>query len=143
MDHAGDGSCMSDAREHGAPPSLATVASAAGVSAATVSRIVNGDHGRASARTIEKVQRIVAELGYRPNHAGRSLRRRASQVVAMLSPNLDNPAMAAIAASTESALRAAGYVMILCDTHDRAELQDEYLEAMRAQMACGLSLIHI
>lgn len=132
---------MTDTLRKGAPPSLATIARAAGVSAATVSRIVNGDHGRASAETIETVQRIVATLGYRPNHAGRSLRRRESQIVAMLSPNLDNPAMAAIAASTENALRAAGYVMVLCDTHDRPALQDEYLEAMRAQLACGYILV--
>lgn len=123
------------------PPSLTSVADAAGVSPATVSRIVNGDLGRASPETIERVRRIIAELGYRPNHAGRSLRRRESQIVAMLAPNLDNPAMAAIAASTENALRDAGYVMILCDTHDRPELQDEYLEAMRAQLARGYILV--
>lgn len=132
---------MTDRRKAGGPPSLAVVAHAAGVSPATVSRIVNGDLGRASAETVERVRRIVSELGFRPNHAGRSLRRRESQIVAMLSPNLDNPAMAAIAASTENALRDAGYVMILCDTHDRPELQDEYLEAMRAQLARGYLLV--
>lgn len=132
---------MTDERRKETPPSLATIAEAAGVSAATVSRIVNGDFGRASAETVERVRRIVAELGYRPNHAGRSLRLRESQIVAMLAPNLDNPAMAAIAASTENALRDAGYVMILCDTHDRPELQDEYLEAMRAQLARGYILV--
>ena len=60
----------------------------------------------------------------------------------MLAPNLDNPAMATIAASTETALRAAGYVMILCDTHDRAELQDEYLHAMRSQVVQGYVLVN-
>ena len=60
----------------------------------------------------------------------------------MLSPNLDNPAMAAIAASVETALRSAGYVMILCDTHDRAELQDEYLYAMRSQLVQGYVLVN-
>ena len=132
---------MTDRTRGGGPPSLAHVADAAGVSPATVSRIVNGDLGRASAGTVERVQRIVSELGYRPNHAGRSLRRRESQIVAMLAPNLDNPAMAAIAASTENALRDAGYVMIICDTHDRPELQDEYLDAMRAQLARGYILV--
>ena len=60
----------------------------------------------------------------------------------MLSPNLDNPAMAAVAASVETALRSAGYVMILCDTHDRAELQDEYLHAMRSQAVQGYVLVN-
>ena len=124
------------------PVLLATVAAEAGVSIATVSRIVNGQVDRASAETVERVQKIVAELGYRPNHVGRTLRRRESRIVAMLSPNLDNPAMAAIAASVETALRSAGYVMILCDTHDRAELQEPDLHAMRSQVVQGYVLVN-
>ncbi len=124
------------------PVSLAMVAAQAGVSVATVSRIVNGETRRASAETVERVQKLVAALGYRPNHAGRTLRRRESRVVAMLSPNLDNPAMAAIAASVETALRSAGYVMILCDTHDRADLQDEYLHVMRSQVVQGYIVVN-
>jgi LacI family transcriptional regulator len=123
------------------PASLASVAAAAGVSMSTVSRVVNGETGRASAATVERVRRAVAAVGYRPNHLGRALRRGETQVVAMLSANLDNPVMATIAASTESALREAGYVMILCDTHDRADLQDEYLHAMRAQAVQGYVLV--
>lgn len=129
------------ARAQHVQASLATVARDAGVSVATVSRIVNGKSGRASAETIARVEESISRLGYRPNPVGRALRRRTSRVVAMLAPNLDNPAMAAIAVSTESALRAAGYVMILCDTHDRAELQDDYLRAMRSQFVAGYVMV--
>jgi len=121
--------------------SLATVARETGVSVATVSRIVNGKAGRASADTIARVEAAIVRLGYRPNPVGRALRRRASRVVAMLAPNLDNPAMAAIAVSTEAALRDAGFVMILCDTHDRADLQDDYLRAMRDQFVAGYVMV--
>src|SRR5215468_2008086 len=124
-----------------APASLATVAAAAGVSIATVSRIVNGETRRASAETVARVRKAIAATGYQPNHAGRTLRRRESRLVAMLAPNLDNPVMAAIAASTEAALRASGYVMILCDTHDRPDLQDDYLNAMRAQVVRGYVMV--
>jgi LacI family transcriptional regulator len=121
--------------------SLATVAARAGVSVSTVSRVVNGETWRASAATVARVRGAIEAVGYRPNPVGRALRRRQSQVVAMLVANLDNPAMATIAASTEAALRSAGYVMILCDTHDRADLQDEYLRAMRAQMVRGFVMV--
>lgn len=121
--------------------SLATVAGETGVSVATVSRIVNGKSGRASADTIARVEEAIVRLGYRPNPVGRALKRRASRVVAMLAPNLDNPAMAAIAVSTEAALRDAGFVMILCDTHDRADLQDDYLRAMRDQFVAGYVMV--
>lgn len=129
------------AGKHPAIASLATVARETGVSVATVSRIVNGKSGRASVETVARVADAIERLGYRPNPVGRALKRRASRVVAMLSPNLDNPAMAAIAVSTEAALRAAGYVMILCDTHDRPELQDDYLQAMRDQFVAGFVMV--
>jgi LacI family transcriptional regulator len=121
--------------------SLATVAARANVSISTVSRIVNGQTHRASTETVERVRRAIEDVGYRPNHVGRSLRRRESRLVAMLVANLDNPVMATIAASTEAALRAAGYVMFLCDTHDRPDLQDDYLYAMRSQGVQGYVLV--
>ncbi|MDR3517749.1 MAG: LacI family DNA-binding transcriptional regulator [Azospirillaceae bacterium] len=124
-----------------AAPSLADVARLANVSISTASRIVNGELGRASAETVARVRRAIEEVRYHPNHIGRSLRRRESRIVAMLIANLDNPAMAAIMASTEAALRADGYVMFLCDTHDRADLQDEYLYAMRSQGVEGYVMV--
>ena len=121
--------------------SLASIAAEAGVSVSTVSRIVNGQLDRANRETVERVQALIDSSGYRPNSVGQALRKRESRVVAMLAPNLNNPAMGAIATSTEAALRAAGYVMILCDTHDEPDLQDEYLDAMRAQFVQGYVLV--
>lgn len=121
--------------------SLATVAAKAGVSISTVSRIVNGQTQRASAETVDRVRQVLADLAYRPNHVGRTLRGKDSRLVAMLIANLDNPAMAAIAASTEAALRAKGYVMFLCDTHDRPDLQDDYLLAMQSHGVQGYVMV--
>jgi len=123
------------------PPSLRMIAEQLGVSVATVSRIANGETGRASPALVQEVRRVIAETGYQPSHLGRALRRQETRLVAMLISNLDNPAMAAIAASTEAALRAAGYVMFLCDTHDAPEVQDEYLYAMRSQAVRGYVLV--
>lgn len=121
--------------------SLSMIAEEAGVSVSTVSRIANGQLDRANQRTIAEVRTLLDRYRYRPDKIARALRRGESRVVAMLAPNLDNPAMGAIASSTEAALRAAGYVMILCDFYDRPELQDEYLEAMRAQSVEGFILV--
>lgn len=122
-------------------PSITRVAEHAGVSIATVSRIVNGVEKKASPGTVARVQAAIAELGYRPGSVGRALRHGQSRLVAVLAANLANPAMTAMAASIEQSLRRAGLVMVLCDTHDRADLQDEYLLEMRAQLVRGIVLL--
>jgi LacI family transcriptional regulator len=121
--------------------SIRAVAERAGVSIATVSRVVNGMHDKARDATVRRVLDAVAELGYRTQSAGRTLRQRESRIVGVLVANLANPAMAAIAASIEAALRDAGYVMALCDTHEKADIQDEYLAEMEAQAACGIVMV--
>ncbi|HMQ58131.1 MAG TPA: LacI family DNA-binding transcriptional regulator [Rhizobiaceae bacterium] len=121
--------------------SIAAVAERAGVSIATVSRVVNGVSKRASADTAARVRVAIEELGYRPSGAGQALRRRESRLVAVIAANLANPAMSAIAASAETALREAGYVMVLCDSHDKTDLQDEYLREMRAQFVSAFVML--
>ena len=133
---------MANAQRTGVGPvSLAKVAEQAGVSIATVSRIVNGETRRASPETVARVREAIKTVGYHPNQLGRALRKSESRLVAMLAANLDNPVMATIAASTEAALREAGYTMILCDTHDRPDLQDGYLNAMRSQVVQGYVMV--
>ena len=121
--------------------SISAVARAASVSIATVSRVVNGVANKASAETVARVQAAIASLGYRPTGAGRALRSGQSRLVAVLAANMANPTMPAIVAAAEVALRGAGYVMVLCDTHEKPELQDEYLLEMRSHYARGLVLL--
>lgn len=123
------------------PASITAVARHAGVSIATVSRIMNGIVNKSSPATQLRVKAAVEELGYRPVTHGQSLRRGESRVVSIHAVNLANPTMAAIAASAETALREAGYTMVLCDTHDQPDLQDTTLLDMRAHMVRGYVLL--
>ena len=121
--------------------SIRAVAAHAQVSIATVSRVVNGLANMATPETAARVRAAIAELGYRPSSAGRSLRQRESRLVAVIAANLANPAMTAIAASVEVALRSRGLVLALCDSHDQPELQDEYLLEMRAHLVRATVLL--
>ncbi len=121
--------------------SISEVARHAGVSIATVSRIVNGISNKASEETVRRVQESIRELGYRPSGAGQALRRRESRIVSVIAGNLANPSMSAIAASVEIALREMGLVMVLCDSHDKPELQDEYLREMQAHSVRGFVML--
>lgn len=70
----------------------AQVAKQAGVSVATVSLVVNGkDVGRVLPETRDRVLRVVAELGYRPDLRGRGLSTGRSQTIAFLAPDIANP----------------------------------------------------
>ncbi len=121
--------------------SLAMVAAHAGVSIATASRIINGITNKASKQTIERVQASVDALHYRPASIGRALRCQESRIVGLLAAALENPTMASIAASIERSLRNEGYVLSLCDTYERAEIQDEYLLEMQSQLARAVIIV--
>jgi DNA-binding LacI/PurR family transcriptional regulator len=99
------------------PPGMHDVARAAKVSHQTVSRVLN-DHPHVRPTTRERVQRAIAELGYRRNAAARSLVTRRSGVIGVLTPrtHLYGPTSSMIA--VEVAAREAGYFVSLASVAD-------------------------
>ena len=63
---------------------LKEIARAAGVSATTVSNVINGNYRRVSAETVETIQRLIRESGYIPNQVARSLAQRGSRFIAIV-----------------------------------------------------------
>jgi DNA-binding LacI/PurR family transcriptional regulator len=90
---------------------IADVARAAQVSTATVSLVVNGQAGslRISEATRQTVLNTVSRLGYTPNHAARSLRRRKTGVLALLVTQVDIPYHGELATAAVAAAEARGY----------------------------------
>jgi len=121
-------------------PSIASVATRAGVSIATVSRVINGETGLVRKSTADRVLNAIEELRYRPQPAGRALRTRQTRSVAVLVPDTLN-IMGAVATSIEMALREDGKVMFLCNTHGNPDLQDAYLDEMRAHMVGAIVVV--
>jgi DNA-binding LacI/PurR family transcriptional regulator len=78
---------------------IGVVASEAGVSASTVSHVLNGraDEARISAATRERVLGVAQRLGYTPNHAAQSLRRQRTGIITVLVWRLSSPLFADIA----------------------------------------------
>jgi DNA-binding LacI/PurR family transcriptional regulator len=98
-------------------PTLEMVAAEAGVSRATVSRVVNGSP-KVSPEVIETVQAAIARLGYTPNRAARSLANRRSMVIALVVPEdtsrlFGDPYFAAIVKGITDELDASDYVLNL------------------------------
>lgn len=123
---------------------VADVARQAGVSVATVSRVLNakaGDRNPVAEETCQRVRQAMQTLDYRPSRAGRTLRTQVAHVVALLIPDATNAFYAAIAHSTEIALRERGYSMILCNTSEDPAIQDEYLREMQAHNVAAIVLL--
>lgn len=98
-------------------PTLEMVAERAGVSRATVSRVVNGSP-RVSDETIAAVTAAIAELRYTPNRAARSLANRRSMAIALVIPEdttrfFGDPYFAAIVQGISNVLDDTGYVLNL------------------------------
>lgn len=87
------------------------VAARAGVSIATVSRVVNGRYG-VSARTIERVQSIIDDLGYESSLVARSLRSQQTNVIAILVSGIE-PFSAELLKGAARALQDTGYELIV------------------------------
>jgi DNA-binding LacI/PurR family transcriptional regulator len=108
-----------------AQPTLVEVAAPAGVSRATVSRVVNGSP-RVSPTVRALVQRAIAELGYVPNRAARSLvTRRADSIALVMSEPEDRvfsePFFARIVRGVSGALAETDTQLVLVVAHDPAE----------------------
>lgn len=67
------------------------VAEAAGVSASTVSNVLNGRTDRMQAATLARVEQVIEQLSYRPNRAARMLRTGRIKVIGLIVPSVANP----------------------------------------------------
>ncbi|MGO4690337.1 LacI family DNA-binding transcriptional regulator [Glaciibacter sp. 2TAF33] len=116
---------------------LSDVARLAGVSTATVSRVLN-DNDRVAPDLVERVMKAKAELGYRYNSLARGLRRRANTVVGVVIPDVTNPFFTDLVRGIEDLVRENGYLLVLCNTDETAEKEAAYLELLIDQQVAGL-----
>lgn len=106
-------------------PTMTEVARRAGVSTATVSRVLNGK--RVAPDYVAAVRAAVADLGYSPDRTARSLRRRCSDVVALVLPDIENPFFTALARGVEDVAQDAGFSVVLCNSDDDPVKEARYL----------------
>ncbi|MFV0458644.1 MAG: LacI family DNA-binding transcriptional regulator [Actinomycetales bacterium] len=118
-------------------PRLAEIASAANVSEATVSRVLNGRPGVAEA-TRDAVLTAVDVLGYeRPSQ----LRSTTTGQVGLVIAELENPVFAAFAQHIESELIQHGYTTVLCSQRADGLHEDEYVAMLLDRGVSGLVFV--
>ncbi|SAK90897.1 LacI family transcription regulator [Caballeronia hypogeia] len=127
---------MSDTVRPREEVSIADVAERAGVSVATVSRVLNG-HTNVREVTREKVLQAVASSGYRINELARNLRTAESRLLLTMVPDFGNPFYAAIVRGIDTVARQNGYFMLLCDTGADPLRERSYFDLLRGRRADG------
>ncbi|MET9472824.1 LacI family DNA-binding transcriptional regulator [Streptomyces sp. NPDC002917] len=117
--------------------SIKDVAAEAGVSVATVSRVLNS-HPSVSPDARARVLAAVDTLGYRPNAVARSLRTDQTRTLGLIISDVLNPYFTALARSVEEAARALGYSVIIGNADERPELQDHHIRTLLDRRIDGL-----
>lgn len=117
------------------------VSKLAGVSLATVSRVINKS-GKVKSGTRDKVEAAMMELGYRPNTIAQSLATKRSNSVGILIPELHGPFFGAMLSSIEDELRAAGKHVIITAGHSDDAIEKESIEFLSSRN-CDALILHV
>jgi LacI family transcriptional regulator len=120
----------------GEGPTINTIAARAGVSIASVSRVLNGLPTRQE--TVRKVMAAADELGYVRNAVARSLKSRRTHQVAFAMADVGNPAYLEMLRQIQPVLKAAGYRLVLHSTDAVAADEIDVLHSLGEHYVDGL-----
>ncbi len=121
-------------------PTLADVASAAGVSTATVSRCLNSPD-QVTEKTLERVMDAVDRLGYSPNYNARSLAAGRTNTIGAIIPTMDNAIFARGIQAFQEELQENGCTLLVASSSYREDLEEEQIKTLSARGADALLLI--
>jgi DNA-binding LacI/PurR family transcriptional regulator len=121
------------------PPSIKQVALQAGVSTATVSRLINNP-ASVSSDTADKINQVIADLGFRPNFTGRNLRAGRSRTVGVVVPTLSNTVFAQCLQGIELAARALDYSVMFTATEYQQQDEAAAVELLLSHRVDGVIL---
>lgn len=112
------------------------VATLAGVSPATVSRVFNGVS--VSAPKVRAVRDAARQLNFVPNRTARTLRRQESEVIALIIPDIENPYFTELARGVEDVAQQAGFSVVLCNSDSETDKEDTYMRIAISEHMAGV-----
>ena len=118
-------------------PNLKDIAAHAGVSTATVSRVLSGARP-VNAELRERVMAAVEKHGYQPNLVARSLRMSTSFVLSVIVPSITDPFFSEIARAIEDVAYATGYSVNICSSDGALEKEQRHLQAVSRRRVDGV-----
>lgn len=113
------------------------VSKLAGVSVATVSRVIN-KKGYVNKDTEEKILKAMEMLNYKPSDVARRLAGMKSKTIGLIIPDILNPFFPEIARAVEDAANKIGYSVILCNTDNHIDKESQYFEMLINKQVDGI-----
>jgi len=120
------------------PVTIRDVAEAAGVSIATVSRVLNNINHPVGAETRQRILAAAESLGYRPNIAARSLRTDRSATVGIIADDIVGPFATKIIRGIQDRLRQAGYLCVIISADWDPEAEREAIHDLISRSIDGI-----
>lgn len=118
---------------------LKDVAKEAGLTVTTVSRVLN-NRGYISEDARNRVEAAMKKLHYQPNEVARSLHAKSSNTIGLIVPHIRHPYFASMISSIEKAAYENGYKLLLCNSQDIKEKEQEYIDICTSNRVAGLVL---
>lgn len=118
------------------------IAKEAEVSIATVSFIVNGKDQHITEATRQRVKDVMKKYNYIPNAMAGSLVTRRTGIIGLVLPDITNPFFPGIARGAEDRANEEGYSIIFCNTDDKIEVEEKYIESLTSKMVDGIIIAH-
>jgi LacI family transcriptional regulator len=116
------------------------VAKKARVSVGTVSNVLSGAVP-VSKRLRERVLEVIKQLDYHPNHIARSLKIRQTKMIGMVVSDITNPFVPQLVRGAEAAAWRANYMLIVFNSDDQPEREQQVLAALRSRRVDGILLL--
>jgi DNA-binding LacI/PurR family transcriptional regulator len=121
-------------------PTIAQIATAAGVSIPTVSKVLNGRMD-VSPATRERIEKVIEEYGFVRNRAARALGQGKTGLVDLAVPRLDDDYFFPIMQGAEQALKETGVRLVLTSTHYEADEELQWIETVTDRSTDGVLLV--
>jgi len=130
MDHQKAGVVLHNA-------TIKAVAKDAGVSVATVSRVINSNC-KVSAELVEAVNKSIAKLNYYPNTVARSLKFDSTLSIGLIISDISNSFFCFLARTIEDVIHGDNYNMIVCSTDNQQDKELSYLRLLLGKKVDGI-----
>lgn len=116
------------------------IAELAGVSKSTVSRVLSGN-GSVSAKSYEKVMKVVNEINYQPNPYARILNKKSTALIGIIVPDITNPYFPQIIQEIQTVCSEEGYRVLLCIADSDTKTETDYLDMLENMRVDGTVLL--